>query len=156
MTKPIFGESGDVVGWLLEQNIYDLAGWHTAVVNGENVHGPKGRHLGVFKNGLFRNHEGEVAGFMDGAQGGPILPVRNFPPMPPKLSLPGRAPAEFAKPPLPAIPSFCWASWYDFVTQAGEPAATQNARANGTVNGSARRGPSRTAADLSTAADVEE
>src|SRR2546421_117544 len=123
MTQPIYGQSGTVVAWLTGGYIYDLGGRSTGMLYHENVYGTKGQHLGIFRNGLFRDHEGQVVGFIEGAHGGPTLPVAKFAPTPPKLSLPTGMSPDRAKAPLPAIPSYCWGgSWQEFITQTGEGA----------------------------------
>lgn len=75
--NPIFNNNGQVVAWQHNENIYHLDGSHAAVIDGDNVYGHSGQHLGVFDNGLFRDHQGGTVAFLDGASGGPMLPIIN-------------------------------------------------------------------------------
>jgi len=70
----------------------------------------KANTMGVFKNGLFRDHHGGVVAFKVGAKGGPLLPIPSVPPIPP-------IPATPSIPPIPAIPSLDWAAidWNQFI-----------------------------------------
>lgn len=115
--EPIFNNNGQVVAWLREKDIYHLDGSHAAVVNGENVYGHRGQHLGVFKQGLFRDQSGGAVAFIRGAHGGPILPIPAIPPIPP---IPAIAPIPSIPsiPPIPAIPSLGWGQvWNAFINR---------------------------------------
>ena len=92
--EPTYDPRGKVIAWLNGENIYYLDGKHAAVLNGENLYGRRGQHLGVFLSGFFRGHRGGAVAFMQGANGGPLLPLASLPPLPP---LPALAP-------LPAVP----------------------------------------------------
>lgn len=112
---PIFDRHGRTTAWRDRENIFQLNGIHSAVLHGSNVHGRRGQHLGVFDDGLFRDHRGAVVGFVEGASGGPLLPLTSLPPLAPLPSLPP-LPAIPAIPPVPAIPSLAWSSttWTQF------------------------------------------
>ncbi len=114
--EPIYDRQGKVVAWQNDSNIYHLSGSHAAVINSENVYGRNGQHLGVFKGGLFRDHQGGVVAFKPGATGGPILPIPSIPPIPPIPSIPP-IPAIPSIPPIPAIPSLGWSAgdWPGFI-----------------------------------------
>lgn len=86
-----------------------------AVLNRENVYGHRGQHLGVFDRKIFRDHRGGAVAFLNGATGGPLLPLPSLPPLPPLPSLPP-LPALPALPPLPALPLLQWGlDWDDFI-----------------------------------------
>ena len=113
--EPIYGHSGQVVGWLQGEDIYHLNGSHAAVLNGTNVYGHRGQQLGVFDKGLFRDHSGGVVAFIRGATGGPVLPVPSVAPVPPVPSVPP-VPAIPSVPRVPAVPSLGWGrSWEEFI-----------------------------------------
>ncbi len=117
---PIYDRRGQVVAWLDGEDIYHLDGSHAAVVEGENVYAHDGQHLGVFTQGLFRDHAGGAVAFLNGAVGGPILPIPAIPPIPPIRAIPP-IPAIPVIPPIPAIPSLGWArtSWGEFIAGRG-------------------------------------
>ena len=113
--NPLYDREGQVIGWLHDENIYNLDGGHAAVRNKENVFGPSGEHLGLILEGFFRDHRGDAVAFLAGAIGGPILPISSIPPDPPIPSTPP-IPAKPSIPPIPAIPSLDWGiSWKEFI-----------------------------------------
>ena len=57
-----------------------------------------GKYLGILDDGFFRDRYGHAVAFMQGAIGGPILPLAELPPLPPLFPL---APL----PPLPPLSS---------------------------------------------------
>ena len=114
--EPIYSRQGRVVAWRSDTNIYNLNGTHAAVINGQNVYGHRGQHLGVFVSGLFRDHLGAVVAYKSGAAGGPIPPIPSIPPIPPIPSI-APIPAIPSIPPIPAIPNLGWSSlsWLNFI-----------------------------------------
>jgi hypothetical protein len=85
------------------------------VLDGGNVYGHRGQHLGVFASGLFRDHRGGVVSFVRGASGGPILPIPEIAPIPPIPVIPP-IPAIPSIPPIPSIPSLGWGlEWAAFI-----------------------------------------
>ncbi len=117
--QPIHDSAGAVVAWKRENDIHNTRGEAVAFLSNRNLVSYKGRHLGVFDKGLFRDYRGDVVAFMRGATGGPVLPVPSEVPVPP---VPAVAPVrpEPPVPPEPAVPSLRWSSlsWEEFV--AGE------------------------------------
>jgi len=117
--EPLFDRNGQVVAWLDGQNIHNLNGSHAAVLSGKgmkNVNNHQGQHLGVFKNGLFRDHQGGVVAFCRGATGGPVLPVPAAPPKPPAPRVPP-VPGVPAAPPGPPVPQLGWGlDWQEFIS----------------------------------------
>ena len=113
--EPIYDRAGRVVAWHRGKDIYHLNSTHAGVINGVNVYGHHGQQLGVFKNGLFRDHRGGVVAFVRGATGGPVLPVPSVPPVPPVPSVPP-VPAVPSVPRVPAVPSLGWGQeWQQFI-----------------------------------------
>ena len=113
--EPINDRAGRVVAWRRGDDIYHLSGAHAGIIKGTNVYGHRGQQLGVFKNGLFRDHHGGVVAFMRGATGGPVLPVPSVPPVPPVPSV-APVPAVSSVPRVPAIPSLGWGQeWKQFI-----------------------------------------
>jgi len=113
--EPIFNRTGRVVAWHHGNDIYHLNGFHVCFIDGTNVYGHSGQHLGVFTNGLFRDHHGGVVAFVRGATGGPVLPTQWAPPVPP---VPSVAPVHAVPsvPPVPAVPSIRWGQeWEQFI-----------------------------------------
>jgi hypothetical protein len=107
--EAIYDRNSRVVAWRQSNNIFHINGLHTAVIRGNQVYGHRGQHLGVFKNGLFRDHRGCVVAFMNGASGGPVLPIPSVSPVPP-------VPAVPSVPPVPAVPSLSWGmNWQEFI-----------------------------------------
>ncbi len=115
--KPIYDRFGRAVGWLRGNNLYSRDGRHVAVIRSMNVYGHRGQHLGVFYKGFFRDPRGGAVAFVEGAKGGPLLPITSIPPIPPIPSIPP-VPAIPSIPPIPAIPSFGWGQqWSDFISK---------------------------------------
>jgi len=116
--EPIYDRDGRAIAWRHGSDIYHLNGSHAAVLDGENVYGHGGQHLGLFKNGWFRDHRGSVVAFVDGAFGGPRLPAMSAPPDPPAPSAPPLS-AVPSVPPRSAIPLLGWsaASWSEFIRE---------------------------------------
>lgn len=50
-----------------EMTIYLWGGTPVAYLDGENLYGFNGKHLGWFEEGIIRDHEGHVVGFVEGA-----------------------------------------------------------------------------------------
>lgn len=99
--------------------VYDLIGYPHALVHDWVVYGYSGAYLGVFVAGFFRDRGGAAVAFIEGAQGGPLLPVAEIPPVPP-------IPLEPAIPLIPPIPPISpvalghWSglTWVDYLASA--------------------------------------
>jgi hypothetical protein len=72
--------------------------------------------LGSFREGFFRDSSGNAVGFVNGASGGPLLPLRSLPPLPPLPSLPPLKPLP-SLPPIAPMPSLSWSNrtWDEFL-----------------------------------------
>ena len=114
----IYDKLGSVVSWIgTGDNIFSLKGKPIAFIKEKNVwRFLDGHHLGTFKDGVFRDHNGSVVAFTDKAQNaGVFLPFKKLKPFEPFCqSVPFR--------PLTPYPPFCpinrmsWGlSWKDFI-----------------------------------------
>lgn len=114
--EPIFNRHGQVVAWQKGNDLYHLNGDHAAVINERDVYGHHGQHLGVFLGGLFRDHNGGVVAFKQGASGGLILPIPVIAPIAPIPAIPP-IPSIPSIAPIPAIPTLGWAQldWEQFI-----------------------------------------
>jgi hypothetical protein len=72
---PVFDRLGAVVGWVLDDRILDRGGRHRAFIHGSAVYGYDSRYRGTFKRGFFRDRSGNAVAFVQGAAGGPLLPL---------------------------------------------------------------------------------
>lgn len=114
--NPVYGPDGKVTAWLFSDVLYSLNGTPVAYLSGENVLNFSGAHCGVLKNLFFRDHHGDVVGFLKGASGGPKLPVPLPPPPAPMKGLaPMRPPAPMS--PVQAMATYNWSrlAWQQFV-----------------------------------------
>ena len=76
----IYDKSGSVVSWIgTGDNIFSLKGKPIAFIKEKNVwRFLDGHHLGTFKDGVFRDHNGSVVAFTDKAQNaGVFLPFND-------------------------------------------------------------------------------
>ncbi len=86
--EPIYGSTGNVEGWLENEIFYNLNGSPTLFLKSEHIYSfQNGEHKGRLLNGLIRDHSGAVVGFMDGATGGPMKPLKSLTPLRPLKSL---------------------------------------------------------------------
>lgn len=86
--EAIFDRNGKTIGWLNDDVIYDRHNRYRAFVSDENIVSYGSQHLGTLDNGIFRDKNGNCVAFMDGASGGPPLPLHELPPLPPPAPLP--------------------------------------------------------------------
>lgn len=123
---PVFSQKGTVIAWMKEGALYGIKGEPEAFLSGENVITYAGRHCGIFRDNFFRDHAGDVTGFLNGAHGGPKLPP---PQIPPPAPMAGTAPMKPDSPMPPAqhIPTFAWSAlaWDGFI---GRQPQQQNQR----------------------------
>jgi hypothetical protein len=84
----IYGREGEVVGWREGANLYDLGGTALALIDGEAVHSFDGGHVvGWFLDRNYRDRDGNVVAFEEGATGGPLKPLRHLRPFAPLRGL---------------------------------------------------------------------
>jgi hypothetical protein len=119
--KPIYNRHGQLVAWLNRTYLHDLSGAQLWLFIGDGaVFTYKGRHVGGFTNGYFRDKDGHAIAFTKDASIGPPLPVVMYPPIPPNPVFP-KFPALALVPPLPPIDRFTWSkiSWEEFIPVEG-------------------------------------
>lgn len=66
----LYDESGEVVAWIdtdRDNNIHLWGGEAVAYLYGQSIYGFNGQHLGWFKKGIVRDHDGCQVGFEKGA-----------------------------------------------------------------------------------------
>jgi len=95
---PIYNRAGRVCGWMDADTIRDMQRRGTALISGTSVVGVRGRHLGRFMDGNFRDSRGAVVGWVKGANGGPVKPVAAVAPAPPAMAVRPARPATSAAP----------------------------------------------------------
>lgn len=108
--EPIFGRNGQVVAWLDPNSarIFALSGEALARIRrGKDVYTFGGKHVGVTVEGTFRDHSGDVVGWLRGSHGGPVRPVPSVPPVPPVPAVPPVSSVPEV-PPVPAVRSLGW------------------------------------------------
>ena len=90
-------------------HFFSYAGEPIAYLAGESVYSFTGAHLGTFRGGWLRDHDGAAVLFAEGATGGPVKPIRQIKPIRSIRSLmPIKGIREI--PPIGAIPSYGWSS----------------------------------------------
>ncbi|WP_423816156.1 4-fold beta flower protein [Rhodocaloribacter litoris] len=113
--EPIFDRTGAVVGWLHEGRILDRSNRYRGFVKGDAVYAMGGQYLGRFRNGFFRDRSGGAVAFIQGASGGPLLPITQIPPVPPIPPIPPINPVP-PIPPIPPVDSLSWGvDWDEFL-----------------------------------------
>jgi hypothetical protein len=114
--QPIYLPNGQTGGWLSDQVIYDRNGQYRAFVENSGVFSFFARHLGYFTHNFFVDHLGFVVAFIDGATGGPFLPITDISPTPPVFPLPPLLPLPPIPPLSPALTGgWSQTSWDDFL-----------------------------------------
>ncbi len=115
---PIYNRAGRVCGWMDADTIRDMQRRGTALISGTSVVGVRGRHLGRFMDGNFRDSRGAVVGWVKGANGGPVKPVAAVAPAPPAMAVRPARPATSAAPIAP-VGSTSWSAmtWERCVSQ---------------------------------------
>jgi hypothetical protein len=95
--EPIYDRYGQVVAWFEGEtgDIFDTRGTALGFVDGDGYFNYVGEFLGQFDSGVFWDLLGLAICFLEGATGGPLLPVTAVPPIEPIHSTP---------PPRPLVP----------------------------------------------------
>lgn len=114
--QPVYLSSGETVGWLSDQVIFDWNGDCRAFVDDHILFSFEGQHLGYFAHNFFIDFHGHAVAFVDGAYGGPYLPVTAIPSTPPVFSAPLLVPLP-PHAPLPPHLSGIWSplTWDDYL-----------------------------------------
>lgn len=92
--------------------LVDFHGTSAGFIDGNSVYNYRGRHIGWFENGIFRDPSGNVVGFTPDVTDypRPILPLTSIPPIPAIPSIEPIRPIE-SIPPIPPIKSFGWSTY---------------------------------------------
>lgn len=116
MSTPIHNRHGTLVGWLDDEVIRTLPGRHVAFVSNSGVFSYRGRYLGRFHDGFFRDRRGGTVAFIPGACGGPVTPIPPIAPIPPVFPVPPVPPVPPVAPVAP-VDSLSWSSedWETFL-----------------------------------------
>lgn len=124
--EPIFDKTGQTIAWLEDKIIYNLKGDAAALLSGgvteeiKNIVSFTGRHLGIFNQGYFHDHNGDVTAFLESVTKtdteGPVLPFIEVSPSPPVPAIPLVFPS-IPVPPASGVPSLEWSkiSWEEFL-----------------------------------------
>ncbi len=113
--EPIHDRSGAVVGWIHNGRVLDRRNQYRGFLSGDAVYSMKGRYLGRYTKGFFRDNKGNAVAFTAGSSGGPLTPLAQLAPIPP---LPPLAPMHPLPPlaPLAPLESLSWGvEWHDFL-----------------------------------------
>ena len=116
---PIRDQTGKTYGWFDNARLHDLTGRPVAfVVSGGHVYAYTGARLGHLNDGYFCDRAGDAVAWLDGASGGPLLPLALPAPVPPVPQAPFIDLLPLPSPPVPTIPSHTWSSftWERFCT----------------------------------------
>lgn len=116
--EAIYDVSGRAVAWRRRAAVFDGAGKPRAFVSQGAVFTYKGRYLGRFEDGWYRDPDGNAVAFEAGATGGPLPPVPQAGAIAP-LPLPDPPPLKVEAPPS-RFRSSKWStiSWDDFLAGA--------------------------------------
>lgn len=113
---PVYDQSGNAVAWIKRPSIVDLQGEHVAMIHDVFVVSYRGRILGTFTQGWFRELDGRPVAFTTGALGFPTPPATTIPDVMPTPKPTPPMPVTPAPPPL-RPPGRVWSerSWGEFL-----------------------------------------
>jgi hypothetical protein len=119
--EPIFDRRGRVVAWLRNDVVFDRGSHrYVAFLQGRPGHlfSYDGRYLGRLQRGYVRDRKGDAVAFLQGARGGPVLPVYSDSAVRPVPLAPPVAPEPLPAP-SPAAPTRNWSqlSWNQFLIE---------------------------------------
>lgn len=107
--EPIYDRMGRVKGWLRKGEVLNLQGQYLAFCRNESVITFRGKHIGWFSQGTFRDQQGNPVAFIKGAFTGMAMPALSAIPAQPAISAYPAMPAIPATPARPAR-SLSWSS----------------------------------------------
>lgn len=82
MALDLYSHSGEPIAYTEDgQHIYLFSGAPVAYLDGDAVYSFSGNHIGWFEDGWIRDLKGGCVLFTDGAQGGPVRPVKHVKPV---------------------------------------------------------------------------
>ncbi|MEL4456940.1 4-fold beta flower protein [Lutimonas vermicola] len=114
--QAIYNRQGQVVAWLNGKDLYDIKGNFIGFFIGHAVYNSNATYSGILNQSFFRDIDGRVVAFMNGAKNGPALPsLKSKPSRPIKKPRPSTKVAP--PPPSPKPPKFGWSKlqWEDFM-----------------------------------------
>jgi len=114
MLEAVYDRRGSAVAWFEGEDgdIFDRAGHPLGFVDGGEYYAYRGgRHIGEFNAGIFWDRRGRAVAFLEGATGGPLLPIPRIPPIPPIPRIPPIRPIT----PVPPIPPLQTLGWSDAI-----------------------------------------
>jgi hypothetical protein len=120
----IFNSTGHPVAWRYRDAIFNDAGKPLALIRNRNVFTVKGRYLGRFEDGFFRDPQGKAVAFHRGATGGPLPPVTEPASLQPKFQELPHDPEFETPPPPPRFRQRDWSqyTWDQFLKGVLKPA----------------------------------
>ena len=114
--QPIFNKSGKVEAWLKGSEIYNPRGYNVGYVINNATYNLKSKYIGTLQKSFFRDLNGNVVTFLNGAKSGPVLP--SFKSLPVKPVLKSTSPHKVvpSPPPPPTIkPRWSKIDWDEFI-----------------------------------------
>jgi hypothetical protein len=117
-TKPIYNKQGHPVAWKYSNFIYDLYGKQLPIyLEMAGLLNFKGKYLGYFSTGFFRDKRGSAVAFVQGAHDGPTLPMMEW--INPVIIPPAVYPPFLTTPPIQFLDRFDWSyfSWNQYIGQ---------------------------------------
>lgn len=128
--EPIFDRAGQAVAWRLRDVLYNGSGAAVGFVRQHAIYTTDGRCLGRYESGIYRDHHGALIAFEREANGGPLLPVTQPLPVPPRPELRPLEPPFQAPPPAP-MRKMNWSSqsWDSLLVAAAPRSAVRSVRA---------------------------
>lgn len=114
--QAIYNKNGQTVAWLGSTDLYDTSGVFIGFIKGYGVYNSQSKFCGSLKQSVFRDAEGIVVAFMQGAKNTPVLPALR-----PEPHEPSRNPKPVLKPvgSVPSIKSYKkqWSKldWHQFI-----------------------------------------
>ena len=114
--QTIFNKRGRTVGWLSGNDIYDTKGNFIGFFIVHAVYNSSSEYCGRLKQSFFRDTEGRVVAFLQGAKGGPALPaLKSIPTKPIKKPRPSTKVAHTVPSVKPLKPSWSKQDWEGFI-----------------------------------------
>jgi len=108
---PIRDQAGKTCGWLNDGHVHDLTGQHFGyVISHGHVFTFVGAYVGRLVDGYFCDRAGDAVAWLDGASGGPLLPVALPAPVAPIPQGPLMDFPPLPHPPVASTPTHTWSS----------------------------------------------
>ena len=114
--QAIYNKQGKTVGWLSYRDLYNLSGTYIGFIKNHGVYNLKSKYCGSLKQSVFRDENGFVVAFMEGAKNVPTLStLKTSPTEPMKKSKPSIKPIGTI--PAPKLNRLQWSkiNWNSFI-----------------------------------------